>query len=148
MPLPFARHVPFIELIGAELLRFEDGISEIALTLRDQLCNSWQVAHGGVVMTLLDVAMAHATRVPRKPEEGPDPRGVVTIEMKTTFMRPAMGRVVCTGTLLHRSAALAFCEGTLVDAEGQRLAHATGTFKFLSGLPAGGRRIHSPEASD
>ena len=148
MPLPFARHVPFIELLGVELLRFEDGISEIALTLRDQLCNSWQVAHGGVVMTLLDVAMAHATRVPRKPEEGPDPRGVVTIEMKTTFMRPAMGRVVCTGTLLHRSAALAFCEGTLVDAEGQRLAHATGTFKFLSGLPAGGRRIHSPGASD
>jgi uncharacterized protein (TIGR00369 family) len=148
MPIPFARHVPFIELIGAELLRFEDGISEIGLTLREELCNSWQVAHGGVVMTLLDVAMAHATRTPRKPEEGPDPRGVVTIEMKTTFMRPALGRVVCTGTLLHRSAALAFCEATLVDADGERLAHATGTFKFLSGLPAGGRRIHSPEASD
>jgi uncharacterized protein (TIGR00369 family) len=148
MALAFARQVPFIELLGAELLSFEGGISEIGLTLRDELCNSWQVAHGGVVMTLLDVAMAHATRVPRRPEEGPDPRGVVTIEMKTTFMRPALGRVVCTGRLLHRSAALAFCEGTLVDADGQRLAHATGTFKFLAGLPAGGRRIHSPEASD
>jgi uncharacterized protein (TIGR00369 family) len=148
MPLPFSRHIPFIELLGAELLRFEEGTSEIALTLRDELCNSWQVAHGGVVMTLLDVAMAHATRTPRKPEEGPDPRGVVTIEMKSTFMRPAMGRVVCTGRLLHRSAALAFCESTLVNAEGERLAHATGTFKVISGLPAGGRRIQSPEASD
>ena len=148
MPIPFARHVPFIELRGAELLRFEDGVTEIGLTLRDELCNSWQVAHGGVVMTLLDVAMAHASRTPRKPEEEPDPRGVVTIEMKTTFMRPAMGRVVCTGTLLHRSAALTFCEATLVNTNGERLAHATGTFKFLSGLPAGGRRIHSPEASD
>ena len=148
MPIPFARHVPFIELLGAELLRFEDGVTEIGLTLRDELCNSWQVAHGGVVMTLLDIAMAHATRAPRKPAEGPDPRGVVTIEMKTTFMRPALGRVVCTGTLLHRSAALAFCEATVVDEQGKRLAHATGTFKFLSGLPAGGRRIHSPEASD
>jgi len=148
MSIPFARHIPFIELLGAELLRFEDGESEIALTLRDELCNSWQVAHGGVVMTLLDVAMAHATRVPRKPDEGPDPRGVVTIEMKTTFMRPAQGRVRCTGRLLHRSAALAFCEATLVNEQDERLAHATGTFKFLSGLPAGGRRIHSPEASD
>jgi acyl-coenzyme A thioesterase PaaI-like protein len=72
----------------------------------------------------------------------------VTIEMKTTFMRPAMGRVVCTGTLLHRSAALAFCEATLVNAAGERLAHATGTFKFLAGLPVDGRRIQSPEASD
>ena len=25
---------------------------------------------------------------------------------------------------------------------------ATGTFKFLSGLPVGDRRVHSPEASD
>jgi uncharacterized protein (TIGR00369 family) len=148
MAIPFARQVPFIELLGAELLRFEQGYCEVALTLRDELCNSWRVAHGGVLMTLLDVAMAHATRVPRKPDEGPDPRGVVTIEMKTTFMRPALGRVVCTGSLLHRSAALAFCEATLVDERGERLAHATGTFKFLSGLPAGGRRIHAPEASD
>ncbi len=148
MPIPFARHVPFLDLLGVELLRFEEGETEIALTLREELCNSWQVAHGGVVMALLDVAMAHATRAPRKPEEEPDPRGVVTIEMKSTFMRPALGRVRCIGKLLHRSAALAFCEATLVDAEGGRLAHATGTFKFLSGLPAGGRRIHSPEASD
>jgi uncharacterized protein (TIGR00369 family) len=106
------------------------------------------VAHGGVVMTLLDVAMAHATRVPRTAEEGPDPRGVVTIEMKTTFMRPAQGRITCVGRLLHRSAALAFCEGTVFNAAGERLAHGTGTFKFLSGLPVGSRRIQSPDASD
>jgi uncharacterized protein (TIGR00369 family) len=146
--MQFARHIPFIHLLGAQLLRFEDGESEIALDIRDELNNSWHVAHGGVVMTLLDVAMAHATRTPRKPEEGPDPRGVVTIEMKTTFMRPAQGRITCVGKLLHRSAALAFCEGTVFNAAGERLAHATGTFKFLSGLPAGGRRIQSPDASD
>ena len=62
--MQFARH-PFIHLLGAELLRFEDGETEIALEIRDELQNSWQVAHGGVVMTLLDVAMAHAT--PRAP---------------------------------------------------------------------------------
>lgn len=146
--MKFARHIPFVELLGAELLRFDDGESELALTLRDELCNSWQVGHGGVVMTLLDVAMAHATRAPRRPEDGPDPRGVVTIEMKTTFMRPAKGRVSCVGRLLHRSAALAFCEGTLTSASGERLAHATGTFKFLAGLPVEGRRIQSPDASD
>ena len=148
MAIAFARRIPFIELLGAELLRFDDGESVVGLTLREELQNSWHVAHGGVVMTLLDVTMAHATRSPRKPEEGPDPRGVVTIEMKTSFMRPAQGRVICTGRLLHRSAALAFCEGMLENEAGERLAHATGTFKFLSGLPAGGRRIESPEASD
>ena len=29
--MQFARHIPFIHLLGAELLRFEDGESEIAL---------------------------------------------------------------------------------------------------------------------
>lgn len=146
--MQFSRHIPFIELLGAELLRFEDGETEIALTLRDELCNSWHVAHGGVVMTLLDVAMAHATRAPRKPEDDPDPRGVVTVEMKTTFMRPATGRVSCVGRLLHRGSSMSFCEGTVFDAQRKRVAHATGTFKFLKALPADGRRIESPEASD
>ena len=35
-----------------------------------------------------------------------------------------------------------------VDAEGQLIAHATGTFKFLKGLPAGGKRIQRIDASD
>lgn len=146
--MKFARTIPFIELLGAELVRFEDGESEIALTLRDELYNSWHVAHGGVVMTLLDVAMAHAMRAPRSAEQGPDPRGVVTIEMKTTFMRPAQGRISCIGKRLHRSSKLGFCEATVFNDAGERLAHATGTFKFLSALPAGGQRIHSPDASD
>ena len=146
--MQFARHIPFIHLLGAELVRFEDGESEIALDIRDELHNSWHVAHGGVVMTLLDVAMAHATRSPRRPEDGPDPRGVVTIEMKTTFMKPATGRLRCVGKLLHRSASLAFCEGTLYADSGERGAHATGTFKFLAGLPVEGRRIQAPDASD
>ena len=39
--MKFARHIPFVELLGAELLRFDDGESELALNLRDELCNSW-----------------------------------------------------------------------------------------------------------
>ncbi len=41
------------------------------------------MTHGGAVMTLLDVAMAVAARSARKES------GVVTIEMKTSFMLPA-----------------------------------------------------------
>ena len=62
--MKFQVHIPFVELLGFELLRFERGEAEIALPLRDELTNSWGVAHGGVTMTLLDVAMAHAARTP------------------------------------------------------------------------------------
>lgn len=145
--MQFKIRIPFVELLGFELLRFERGEAEIALGLRDELTNSWGVAHGGVSMTLLDVVMAHAARAPG--DDGvAEESGVVTVEMKTTFMRPALGRLVATGRRLHRTASMAFCEGSLVDGDGKLVAHATGTFRFLKGLPAGGRRIQRPNASD
>lgn len=143
-PLQFAVHIPFIELLGCELLEFSCGRSQVALTLRQELTNSWGVAHGGLLMTLLDVAMAHAARSPAKPGGRLFP-GVVTIEMKTSFMRPAEGRLVAHGLLLQRTATLAFTEGRVLDAEGTLVTHATGTFKYLHGLPSGkdGRRIQT-----
>ena len=139
--------IPFVEHLGLELVRCEAGEAEIALELREELCNSWSVAHGGVSMTLLDVAMAHAARSPNQPGYAQSP-GVVTIEMKTSFLRPGLGRLLAKGRLLHRSTTLAFCDGVLLDGAGQIAAHASGTFKYLRGLPAGGRKIQRLNASD
>ena len=145
--MKFLVHIPFVELLGFEMLRFERGEAEIAVQLRDDFTNSWGVAHGGVSMTLLDVVMAHAARSPG--EDGvAETSGVVTVEMKTSFLRPGLGRLVGTGRRLHRTASMAFCEGSLLDEAGQLVAHATGTFKYLKGLPAGGKRIQRLNASD
>ena len=145
--MDFLVQIPFVELLGFELLRFESAGAEIALDLRDELTNSWGVAHGGVTMTLLDVVMAHAARSPE--ESGAmQTSAVVTVEMKTSFMRPALGRLLATGTRLHRTASMAFCEGSVRDGEGALVAHATGTFKYVKGLPAGGKRIQRLHASD
>ena len=147
--MEFKTRIPFVEHLGFELLRFEDGEAELAIDLRDELTNSWSVAHGGVLMTLLDVAMAHAARS-TEPVPDPSQPGVVTIEMKTSFMRPGLGRLVAHGKLLHRTVSMAFCEATVRDAAGLIVGHATGTFKYLKGLPVGpdGRRIRKPNASD
>jgi uncharacterized protein (TIGR00369 family) len=145
--LEFRIRIPFVELLGFELLRFERGEAEIAVQLRDELTNSWGVAHGGVTMTLLDVVMAHAARAPG--DDGvAEESGVVTVEMKTTFLRPGLGRIVGSGRRLHRTASMAFCEARLTDGVGELVAHATGTFKYLKGLPARGRRIQRLNASD
>ena len=145
--MKFQIHIPFVEMLGFELLRFDPGIAEIAVPLREELTNSWGVAHGGVTMTLLDVVMAHAARTPSV-DGVVETSGIVTIEMKTSFLRPGLGRLVGTGRRLHRTASMAFCEGSLVDAGGEIVAHATGTFKYLKGLPAGGKRIQRLNASD
>ena len=147
MSLKFQVRIPFVETLGLELLRFENGEAEIGLQLREELTNSWNVAHGGVTMTLLDVTMASAARAPKAADAKPGP-GVVTVEMKTSFLRPGLGRLVARGRLLHRTVTMAFCEASVFDESGALVAHATGTFKYLRGLPIGGQRIERLNASD
>lgn len=132
--------IPFVDLLGFELVRFADGEAEIQLPLRDDLLNSFGVAHGGLSMTLLDVAMAHAARSVDL-ALGDKAPGVVTIEMKTSFMRPGQGRLRAVGKLLHRSTTMAFTEGSVFGGDGLLCAHATGTFKYVRRLPVGGREL-------
>ena len=145
--MQFPVRIPFVDTLGFELLQSDGAATEIVVEVREDLCNSWSVAHGGVTMTLLDVAMAHAARRSdgRPIAESP---GVVTVEMKTTFMRPGEGKLCAEAEVLHRTASLAYCCGAVFDEKNRLVAHATGTFKYLDGLPADGRKIRRPNASD
>ena len=145
--MKFPLHIPFVEELGLELHRFDSGHAELQVNLEMAHLNSWKVAHGGVLMTMLDVAMAHAARSVHAgdPDHGP---GVVTVEMKTSFMRPAEGRLTAKGVLLHRSTTMAFCEGSVFNGEQQLCAHATGTFKYLRKLPAQGRETKVLQRKD
>jgi uncharacterized protein (TIGR00369 family) len=137
MSIPFGVRVPFVDHLGFTLERFEGGQSELHYEARPEHLNSFGVTHGGATMTLMDVAMATAARSVQ-----PD-MGVVTIEMKTSFMQAARGKLIAKGHLIHRTATLAFTEATLYDAEGRACAHATGTFKYVRRLPVDAKSSHS-----
>jgi len=144
MSIPFGVAVPFVEHLGFTLERFEGGESELHYTPAPEHTNSFAVTHGGACMTLLDVAMATAARSVQQD------MGVVTIEMKTSFMLPAKGALVGKGRLMHRTATMAFTEATVYDAQGRACTHATGTFKYVKRLPVAGKTIHDlqPPATD
>jgi uncharacterized protein (TIGR00369 family) len=140
--MTFGIEIPFVSHLGFELIRFEGGESTLEFTPRPEHQNSFGVAHGGAIMTLMDVTMATAAR-----SVAPD-MGVVTIEMKTSFMRPTPGDgsiLTGRGLLIQRTASMAFVEAKLYDSQGNACAHATGTFKYVkrpdtntarAGLPA------------
>jgi uncharacterized protein (TIGR00369 family) len=135
----FGAYIPFVEHLGFEMVFFDDGQSELRYTPADEHLNSFNVTHGGAVMTFLDVTMATAARSVDKAI------GVVTIEMKTSFMRPARGTLTGKGRILHRTRSMAFAEGTIFDAEGNACAHATGTFKYVvreHHAPASAHELH------
>jgi uncharacterized protein (TIGR00369 family) len=139
MKREFPLRIPFVEHLGMELWGFGDGKAELRVDLQESHLNSWEVAHGGVLMTLLDVAMAHAARASSSHDPMTAP-GVATVEMKTSFMRPAEGELRALAKLLHKTTTMAFTEGTVLDGHGRICAHATGTFKYLRALPTDGRK--------
>lgn len=123
--------VPFVDHLGARLLSCAEGASHVELDLAPHHCNSFGVAHGGVLMTLLDVTMAMAGRS-RTYHADDEQMGLVTIEMKTTFMQPAQGaRIASHGRCVYRTRTMAFCEADIVDEGGRTVARASGTFKYV-----------------
>jgi len=122
--------VPFLALLGVVQEAAEPGRARIRLPeLRDDLSNRLPAAHGGVVMTLLDVAMARAATS----QPGAPSTTVVTVEMSTRFVRPARGPLVAEGSVLHAGGSLCTCEASLRDAAGNLVATAMGTFKYWRG---------------
>lgn len=136
--LGFPAEIPFVSELGLELVACGGGRAELRLSVQHRHLNSWGVVHGGVLMTLLDVAMAQAARTSATEaavEGFAEPPGVATVEMKTTFMRAAQGQLKVVGSVLCRTPTLVFCEASAFDADDDLCAHGTGTFKILRALP-------------
>jgi acyl-coenzyme A thioesterase PaaI-like protein len=147
-PSGFPIEVPFIEHIGLRMIEYTEQTAVIVLDVQPWMRNSWEVAHGGIVMAMLDVAMAMAGRpLAANPSseiadggQSDDEAtltqskvGNVTVEMKTTFIAPARGILTAKGLCLKRATSLAFCEAELFDQSDTLIAKSSGTFKFWRG---------------
>jgi uncharacterized protein (TIGR00369 family) len=142
----FGVDIPFVHHLGFQLVLWEGGLSQIDYAPKPEHLNSFGVTHGGACMTLLDVVMAVAARSVERD------MGVVTIEMKTSFMQPAKVpagvALVGKGRLMHRTATMAFTEGTIYDDQGRACAHATGTFKYVKRLATGPKSVNDLNRSE
>jgi uncharacterized protein (TIGR00369 family) len=116
----FGLDIPFIDLLKAKAEHWEKGRAVASIEIRPELYNSWQYAHGGVVMTLLDVTMGSAAR-----SSVPHAAGVVTVDMSVSFIAAGQGRL----TVLRSGASIIFCEGEMRDEAGELVAKAMASFK-------------------
>jgi len=131
---PSLTHIPFIHGLGVEALPAEAGEFRVFLDLEKRHTNKWGTAHGGILMSLLDVSMARAAA-----SYDPETSAGVTIEMKVSFLQAggALGmRLYGLGKVIHHTRTLAFCEGEVATADGKVVARATGTFKPIKRRPA------------
>ena len=135
----FANGNPYLESLGVQVLEYGDGRASMALLLRAEFMNSWQVAQGGISMTLLDVAMGLAART-----AVPDAKSSATVDMSTSFLQPA-GQVgdtiIAHGRVYHRTTTMCFCDAELWNGS-QLVAKAMATFKAIKRIDIAKKLTH------
>ena len=134
----FGAHIPFVRFCGIEALDVCEGRTRLRLALRPEHANNLGIAHGGVLCTLLDVALGTAARL----RAG---RPVVTLDMQTRFLSPGRGVLSAEGRVTRAGRSVIFCEAEIRDPAGELVATATGLLKPVGDRPpAGSEQADAP----
>ena len=118
-------YIPFAERLGVRLVHRDVGDVRLELDLNDDHMNSWQMDHGGVIMSMLDIAMAMSAKTLDDASSE-----AATVELKTNFLKAATGRITARALAQRTGRSLVFVEGELRNEPQELLARATGTFKL------------------
>ena len=118
----------FIELLGSRDWSSGDGRSRLELDVTDRHLNPAGTVHGGVLASLMDMAMGQAIR--SSTGEGDVP---ATSQLTVTYLRPGSpdkGSLVVTAAVSKQGDDLTVCQAD-VEQDGRSLAHALATFAVL-----------------
>ncbi len=116
--------LPFAELLGIEFLSASADKIVAQMIVRDDLCTSPAVLHGGAIMAFADTLGAMGTIV-----NLPKGAGTTTIESKTNFIAsaPVGTRVIGETTPIHRGRRTMIWQTRVVNPEGRLVALVTQT---------------------
>jgi uncharacterized protein (TIGR00369 family) len=128
-PLEFTRDyqkkIPFVTLLKIRTETLGQGTAQLSLPIEPQFTNSLGSVHGGVIMSLLDVALCTAARTLH-----PDSVGVVTIDLSTSFIGAGSGaRLVAEARVLKDARTMSFVEAEARNEDGSLVAKAIATVR-------------------
>jgi uncharacterized protein (TIGR00369 family) len=123
--IPFVAHLKILtDALGA-------GTATLSLPIEPHLTNSLGTVHGGVIASLLDVALCTAARTLH-----PDSVGVVTVDLSTSFVGGGRGgRLHAEARVLKDGRSLSFVEGEARNDDGALVAKALGTVQVRRATP-------------
>ncbi|MDB5644201.1 MAG: thioesterase [Hyphomicrobiales bacterium] len=122
--------VPFLEFCGVKNESAPEGFSRLSVIVRPEIGNTRGHAHGGLLVTMLDVALGRAAR-----DSVPGAYSFITIDLHTSFIKPGEGRLVAEGRRTGGGRSIVFCEGEIRNATGDLVARASGVFKPVAPRP-------------
>jgi uncharacterized protein (TIGR00369 family) len=102
-----------------------EGQARLSLPIEPHLTNSIGTVHGGVIMSLLDVAVCTAARTLH-----PDSIGVVTIDMSTSFIGGGSGaKLIAEARVMKDGRTMSFVEAEAKNEDGSLVAKAIATVR-------------------
>jgi uncharacterized protein (TIGR00369 family) len=129
MKIEFAREyqkkIPYLQHLRITTDELGEGSARLSLPVEPHLTNSLGTVHGGVIMSLLDVALCTAARTLH-----PDSTGVITIDLSTSFIGGASGkRLYADARVLRDGRSMSFVEGEAKNEDGSLVAKAIATVR-------------------
>ena len=121
-------HVPFAKLLGIEVDSVEPGHAVLSMQLRHEHMRNNAIAHGGVIATLIDSAMAIAIMALLEENER-----TVTVDLTIHYLRPGPeGSAKASARVVRAGRRVVTVSAELFDGEGKLAATAIST--YLRGL--------------
>jgi uncharacterized protein (TIGR00369 family) len=119
---------PFHSGFGVEVEQARRGEVRLGWDAREEHRNLQGLVHGGVLATLVDMAMGLAVR-----SVVGETRRHVTIETTVHYLRPASpGRLLAIGTTQRVGSQIAFADGSIVDANDRVVVRATAAYSVTA----------------
>lgn len=117
---------PFLKLLNIHCSEVGEGKSEINFLLKNEHKNSWGVAHGGIILTLLDVAMAVAAKSSDRSGRSP-----LTLGLQANFLGVITSEEIkVIAETIKLTTTMAFTEAKLYS-NNLLCASGTANFKFF-----------------
>jgi uncharacterized protein (TIGR00369 family) len=116
----------FNEAVGARLAEWRDGHATVLLDITGDHLNRSGLVHGGVLMTLIDVACGYAGTWS---EDGS--RLAVTLDLTTSFVAPGRsGRLTTQASVTGGGRKIYFAHAEVRDEGGALVAMGQGSFRL------------------
>jgi len=131
MNIEFARdyqkRIPFIQHLQMHTESLGKGTARLSVPVEKHLTNSLGTVHGGVIMSLLDVALCTAARTLH-----PESVGVITINLSTSFIGAGSGATLyAEARVMKDGRSMSFVEGEAKNEDGALVAKAVATVRVL-----------------
>ncbi len=119
---------PLPRWMGITITAAESERVVVELTVREDMCTSGNIMHGGAIMAFADTVGALGTLV--NLQEG---QGTTTLESKTNFFAssPVGTRLIAEATPLHRGRRTQVWETRITNEQGRLVAKVTQTQMVL-----------------